>query len=67
MKFIQSSGMYGHSSHLFSTIKKWAAEFKHGRTSLEDDPHEGRPKRATPEIIELVHVMVLDDWQMKGA
>jgi transposase len=37
----------------FSTIKKWAAEFKRGRTSLEDDPHEGRPKSATtPEIIE---------------
>jgi hypothetical protein len=24
----------------FSTIKKWAAKFKHGHTSLEDDPRE---------------------------
>jgi hypothetical protein len=38
---------------------KWAAEFKRGR--LEDDPREGRPKSAPPEIIEQVHDMVLDD------
>jgi len=40
-KFIE---FYGDSSTSFSTIKKWAAEFKCGHTSLEDDPHEGRPK-----------------------
>jgi histone-lysine N-methyltransferase SETMAR len=62
-KFIK---VYGDSSPSFSTIKKWAAEFKHGRTSLEDDPSEGRPKSATTsEIIEQVHNMVLDDRQMK--
>jgi len=62
-KFIK---VYGDSSPSFSTIKKWAAEFKRGRTSLEDDPHEGRPKSATtPEIFEQVHDMVLDDRQMK--
>jgi hypothetical protein len=27
--------VYGDFSPSFSTIKKWAAEFKHGRTSLE--------------------------------
>ena len=36
--------VYVDSSPSFSTIKKWAAEFKRGRTSLEDDPCEGRPK-----------------------
>jgi transposase len=36
------------SSPFFSTIKKWAAEFKRGRTSLEDDPREGRTKSAPP-------------------
>jgi len=57
-KFIK---VYGESPS-FSTIKKWAAEFKRGRTSLEDDPRKGRPKSATtPEIIEQVHDMVLDD------
>jgi len=59
LKFIQ---VYGDSSPSFSTIKKWAAKIKRGRTSLEDDPREGRPKSATtPEIIEEVHDMVLDD------
>jgi transposase len=62
-KFIK---VYGDSSPSFSTIKKWAAEFKCGRTSLEDDPHEGRPKSPTPpEIINQVHDMVLDDWRIK--
>ena len=62
-KFIK---VYGDSSPSFSTIKKWAAEFKRGRTSLEDDPREGRPKSGTtPEIIEQVHDMVLDAQQMK--
>ena len=63
MKFIK---VYGDSSPSFSTIKKWAAEFKRGRTSLKDDPREGRPKSATtPEIIEQVHNVVLDDWRKK--
>jgi histone-lysine N-methyltransferase SETMAR len=62
-KFIK---VYGDSSPSFSTIKKWAAEFKRGCTSLEDDPREGRPKSATTtEIIEQVYSMVLDDWRMK--
>jgi histone-lysine N-methyltransferase SETMAR len=62
-KFID---VYGDSSPSFSTIKKWAAEFKHGRTSLEDNPREERPKSATtPEIIEQVHDMVLDDQRIK--
>ena len=25
----------------YATIKSWVAEFKHGRESLEDDPHSG--------------------------
>jgi histone-lysine N-methyltransferase SETMAR len=62
-KFIN---VYGDSSPSFSTITKWAAEFKRGHTSLEDDPREGRPKSATPpEIIEQVRDMVLDDRQIK--
>ena len=58
--------VYGDSSPSFSTIKKWAAEFKCGRTGLKDDPRNGRPKSATtPEIIEQVHDTVLDDRRMK--
>ena len=45
---------------------KWAAEFKRGRISLEDDPREERPKSATtPEIIEQVQDVILDDRRMK--
>jgi hypothetical protein len=41
MKFIRSSKkVYGDSSPSFSTIKKWAAEFKRGRIGLEDDSRE---------------------------
>jgi histone-lysine N-methyltransferase SETMAR len=39
-KFIK---VYVDCSASFSTIKKRAAEFKRGRTSLEDDPREGHP------------------------
>jgi hypothetical protein len=35
--------VYGDSSPSFSTIKKWAAEFKRGRTNLEVDPLEEHP------------------------
>ena len=63
LKFIK---VYVDCSSSFSTIKKWAAEFKRGRTGLEDDQREGCPKSATtPEIIEQVHDMVLDDRRMK--
>jgi transposase len=62
-KFIK---VYGDSSPSFSTIKKWAAEFKRDCPSLEDDPREGCPKSATtPEIIEQAHDMILDDQQIK--
>ena len=61
-KFIK---VYGDSSASFSTFKKWAAEFKRGSTSLEDDPREGRSKSATtPEIIEQVHDLLLDDLRL---
>jgi transposase len=59
--------VYGDSSPSFSTIKKRAAQFKRGRISLEEGLREGRPKSATtPEIIEQVHDMVLDDQRMKA-
>jgi transposase len=57
MKF-EFINVYGDSSPSFSTIKKWAAEFKCGRTSPKVGPREGRPKNATPpEIMEQVRDM----------
>ena len=58
--------VYGNSVPFISTIKKWAAEFKHSRISLKDDPCKGRQKTATtPETIEKVHNIVLDNWRVK--
>jgi histone-lysine N-methyltransferase SETMAR len=54
------------ASSSFSTIKKWAAEFKRGCTYLEHDPREGRPKIATTaDSIKQVHDVVLDERRMK--
>ena len=33
------------SSTLFLAVRKWGAEFKRGRTNLEEDPREGVQKR----------------------
>ncbi|XP_071080644.1 protein GVQW3-like [Haliotis cracherodii] len=49
----------------FSTVKKWAAEFKRGRESFDDDPRPGRPSTATiPENITRVHDMVMADRRL---
>ena len=43
-------------------MKKWAAEFKWGRESIEDDERSGRPKDATTdENVEVVHNLVMCD------
>ena len=33
----------------YSTLKKWAAEFKRGRESVDDGGHSGRSKDATSD------------------
>ena len=56
----------GDSAPSYSTVAKWASEFKFGRESLEDDPRSGRPKSAmTPELIAKVHKMVMEDHRLK--
>jgi hypothetical protein len=50
----------------FQQLRNGLLSFKRGRTNPEDDRREGHPKSATtPEIIEQVHDMVLDDQRMK--
>ena len=45
-----------------SPVQKWAAEFKSGRESLEDDPRSRRSATATTrEHIDRVHHMAMDD------
>ena len=45
-----------------NTIKKWAAEFKRGRQSLDDDPREGRPSLAiTDENVRTAETRIMAD------
>lgn len=48
----------------YRMVKKWAAEFKCERESLEDDPSPRRPVTVTKqETIDLIHDMILtDQW-----
>ena len=46
----------------YITVKKWAAEFKRGRESVEDDGRSGRPNDATAdENVNVVHTLVMCD------
>ena len=52
----------GKESSFYSTLKKWAAEFKTGRESVEDDGRSGRPKDTTAdENVKVVHTLVMCD------
>ena len=52
----------GKESPSYSTVKKWAAEFKRGRESVEDDEWSGRPKDATAdENVMVVHTLIVCD------
>ena len=46
----------------YNSVRKWAAEFKRGMGSVEDDGQSGRPKCATAdENVKVVHTMVMCD------
>ena len=46
----------------YSTVKKWAAECKRDRESVEDDGRSGCPKDATAdENVKVVHTLVMCD------
>jgi len=54
--------VYKDSAPSLSTVKKWAAEFKRGRTSVEDDQREDGQKTVNvEENREKIRKMVLDD------
>ncbi|KAL7374618.1 hypothetical protein ABVT39_004094 [Epinephelus coioides] len=55
----------GDDAPALSTVQKWAAEFKRGRESLEDDPRSRCPATATTqENIANVHHMVMGDRRL---
>jgi len=41
--------VYADNAPCYSTVTRWVAEFKRGRTSLEDDTRAGRPVVATTD------------------
>ena len=54
----------GNESPSYSTVKKWAVEFKRWRESIENDERSGRPEDATTdENVEIVHNLVMCDRQ----
>lgn len=73
MKGMKGIGIYeelknvlGECALSHATVKNWVAEFKRGRTSVQDEARSGRPKSATtPEMVSKVHDMVLADRRLK--
>ena len=52
----------GEHAQLYATVKNWVAQFKDGDFSICDAPRPGRPKTVTtPEIIEQIHELILED------
>jgi len=57
---------YKKSAPSKTTICRWFAEFKRGRTDTNDAERFGRPNEAvTPENIKKIHKIVLDDRKVK--
>lgn len=55
----------GESAPSYTTVKKWVAEFKRGRESIEDDPRSGRPTTSTtPENIHKVCDLILENRRL---
>lgn len=56
---------FGNEAPSKTMVYKWYTEFKHKRTSLKDDPREGRPKTAVvPENIDAVRNLIEEDRHM---
>lgn len=60
LKYSQGSGPS------LETVRRWCLEFRRGRTSIEDDPHPGRPiSITTPETVTKVRDIVMLDRRVK--
>ena len=60
------ANVYGSSAPSYAQVKFWVGEFKHGRTSLEDEARSGRPLDATDEeMCKKVRDLVYSDRQIQ--
>jgi len=54
--------LYGDQAPSYSTVKNWYNEFNRGRSSLNDEFREGRPKTSVvPENIDAVRELIMQD------
>ena len=52
---------------MYATVKNWVAQFKNGDFSTCDALRPGRPKTmTTPEIIEQIHELILEDRRISA-
>ena len=57
----------GENAPWYATVKNWVAQFKRGDISTCDAPRPGRPKTVTtPEIIDQIHELILEDHQISA-
>jgi len=55
----------GEHAPLYATVKNWVTQFKRGDFSTRGVPHPGQPKTVTtPEIIDQIHELILEDRQI---
>ena len=55
----------GDDAPSFATVKRWVADFKRGRSSIEDEPRSGRSSTASSQAnIDHVHQMVMNDRRL---
>ena len=60
-------GTLGEHATSYATVKNWVAQFKRGEFSTGDAPRPGRPKTmTTPEIIDQIHELILEDCQISA-
>lgn len=64
--FERMTAVYGTECPSYSTVKRWAAEFKRGKQSLEDDPRSGRPAiGCSDENVEAIKELIEADRRLK--
>ena len=62
----EMTNVYGSSAPSYAQVKFWVGEFKHSRTSLEDETRSGRPSDATnEEMCNKVGDLVYSDRRIK--